>query len=68
MVDNYEISVIVKKIAEGRPIEDLKNDYPNEIEKLEEALLNYNGENDLKLLKTEFSDKWKHLTKKLAYS
>ena len=26
------------------------------------------GENDLKLLKTEFPDKWKNLTKKLAYS
>ena len=25
------------------------------------------GENDLKLLKTEFPDKWRYLTKKLAY-
>ena len=25
------------------------------------------GENDLKLLKTEFPDKWENLTKKLAY-
>ena len=25
------------------------------------------GENDLKLLRTEFPDKWKYLTKKLAY-
>ena len=25
------------------------------------------GENDLKLLKTGFPDKWKYLTKKLAY-
>ena len=25
------------------------------------------GENDLKILKTEFPDKWKYLTKKLAY-
>ena len=48
-------------------IEDLKKDYPNEIEKLEEVLLNYIGENDFKLLKTEFPDKWKYLAKKLAY-
>ena len=34
---------------------------------LEEALLNYMGENDLKILKTEFPDKWKYLTTKLAY-
>ena len=26
------------------------------------------GENDLKKLKTEFPDKWKYLTKMLAYS
>ena len=33
-----------------------------------EALLNYIGENDLNILKTEFPDnKWKYLTKKLAY-
>ena len=25
------------------------------------------GEHDLKILKTEFTDKWKYLTKKLAY-
>ena len=34
---------------------------------LEEALLNYKGENDFKILKTGFLDKWKFLTKKLAY-
>ena len=34
---------------------------------LEEALLDYMGENDLKILKTGFPDKWKFLTKKLAY-
>ena len=33
---------------------------------MEEALLNYIGENDRKFLKTDFSDKWKYLTKKLA--
>ena len=25
------------------------------------------GENDLKILKTEYPDKWKYLTKNLAY-
>ena len=37
------------------------------MEKFEEVSLNYIGENDLKLLKTEVPDKWKYLTKKLAY-
>ena len=42
-------------------------DYPEEIKKLEEALLDYMGENDHKILKTGFPDKWKFLSKKLAY-
>ena len=68
IVDNDEILNIVNEIGEeDETIEDLKKDYPNEFEKLEEVLLNYIGENDLKLLKTEFSDKWKYLTKKIAY-
>ena len=45
----------------------MKKDYPEEIKKLEEALLDYMGENDLKILKTGFPDKWKFLFKKLAY-
>ena len=67
IVDSDEKLNNVKEIIEDRTIEDLKKDYPNEIEKLEEALLNYIGENDLKLLKMEFPDEWKYLTKKLAY-
>ena len=68
IVDNDEILDIVNKIVEyDRTIEDLKKDYPNEIKILEEALLDYMGESDLKILKTGFSDKWKYLTKKLAY-
>ena len=51
----------------NRFIKDLEKDYPDKINELEEALLNYIGENDLKLLKTEFPDRWKYLTKKLAY-
>ena len=66
--NNDEILNIVNKIEEAdRTIKDLKKDYPEEIECLEEALLNYMGENDLKILKTGFPDKWKYLTKKLAY-
>ena len=57
IVDNDEILNIVNEIEEDRTIEDLKKDYPDEIEKLEDAIIIYIGENDLKLLKTEFPDK-----------
>ena len=68
IVDNDEILNIINEIIEDdRTIKDLKKDYPNEIKKLEEALLDYIGENDLKILKTGFPNKWKFLTKKLAY-
>ena len=68
IVNNCEISNIINKIVEDdRTIDDLKKDYPEEIKNLEEALLDYMGENDLKILKTGFPDKWKFLTKKLAY-
>ena len=36
--------------------EDFRKDFPDEIEKLEEALNNYISENDLKILKTEFPE------------
>ena len=52
---------------EDRTNEELKNDYLNKIEKLNEALLNYMGENDFKILKTGFPDKWEYSTEKLAY-
>ena len=68
ITDNDEIwDIVNKKEEEDKTIEDLKKNYPNEILNLEEASLNYMGESDLKLLKTEFPDKWKLLTKKLAY-
>ena len=79
IVDNDEILDIVNKIEENYPeeIENLEEDdrtikklkkyYPEENQSLEEALLNYIGENDRKILKTGFPDKWKYLTKKLAY-
>ena len=63
-VDNDEILDIVnKRVEKDKTIKDLKKDYPNEIKRLEEALLDYIGENDLKILKTGFHDKWKFLTK-----
>ena len=57
---------IVTEIGEDKTIEDLKKNYPNEIEKLKEVLLYYVGNNDPNLLKTKFSDKSKHLTEKIA--
>ena len=68
IVDNDEIlNTIDEIIEEDRTIKDLRKDYPEEIKNLEEALLDYMGENDLKVLKTGFPDKWKYLTKKLSY-
>ena len=68
IVDNDYILNIVTDIGEyNRTIKDLKKDYPNEIKNLEEALLDYMGENDLKILETGFPDKWKFSSKKLAY-
>ena len=68
IVDNDEILNIVNEIEKkDTTIKDSKKDYPDKIEKLEEALINYIGENDLKNLKTELPDKWKYLTKNLAY-
>ena len=58
---------VIKIKGDDRTIEDLRKDCPNEIKTLEEALLNYMGENDLKTLKIGFPDKWKYLTKKSAY-
>ena len=71
IVDNDEILNNVKEIKvlnkENRnkndSIKDFKKDYPDKIKELEEALLNYMVENDHKLLKTEFPDKSKYLTK-----
>ena len=68
IVDNDEILNTVKKVVEeDKTIKDLKKGYPNEIKNFEESSLNVMGENDPKILKTRFPDKWKFLTKKLAY-
>ena len=77
--DSDEILNIVNKIEENyseefknleeddRTIKNLKKYFPEEIKNLEELFLDYMGENDLKILKKGFPDKWKYLTKKLAY-
>ena len=73
-VDNDEIFKIVYEIKilitenkyKNISIKDLKKDYPDKIVELQEALLDYMGENDLKNLKTGFPDKWNFLTKKIA--
>ena len=68
IVDNDSILKIITDIGEyNRTIKDLKKDYPDKIIELEEALINYIGENDLKISKTGLPYKWNYLTKKLAY-
>ena len=62
-----ELENMIDKNKRKKSISDLKKKYPNKIDELEEAFLDYIGENDLKRIKTEFPDKWKYLTKKLAY-
>ena len=67
VVDDEKLDIVNIIAEEDKTIKDLKKDYPNKIKNLEEALLNYMGKNDLKILKAGFPDKWKFLTKKLAY-
>ena len=76
--DNDKIMNIVKKIEkktlnleeddDDMTIKNLKKYYPEEIENLEEAMLDFMGENDFEILKTVFPDKWKFLTKKISIS
>ena len=72
IVDNVELLNIVNEkktiMKEDRynndSIKALWKGYPEKNEKLEETFIIYMGENDLKILKTEFRDKkWKYLTK-----
>ena len=62
-----ELENMIDKTKRNQSISTLKKKHPDKINELEEALLDYMGENDLKILKTQFPDKWKYLTKKLAY-
>ena len=77
IVDNAEKLNFVNEIKisieednyKNDSIKDLKKDFLKEIIKLEESLLLYIGENDPKILETEFPDnKWKYLTKKICIS
>ena len=61
------LKIVNGTVEENKTIKDLRKDYPDKVRKLEEALLDYMGENDPKILKTGFPDKWNYLTKKLAY-
>ena len=45
----------------------ISRDFPDEIDKLEEASNNYISENDPKIFKIEFRDKWKYISWKLAH-
>ena len=75
IVDNDEILNIVNEMKllitedmyKNDSIKDLKKDYPDKVNESEEASLDYMGENDLEKIKIGFPDKWKFLTKKLAY-
>ena len=67
IVDNDEIINTVNDIEEDRTFKDLKKEYPDKFEKLEDALRIYIGEKYLEILKTEFPEKGNYLTKKLAY-
>ena len=75
IVDNDEILIFVNEIKvlikedkyKNDSITDLKEENSNEIKELEDALSKYMGENEPKLLKTEFPEKRIYLTKKLAY-
>ena len=60
-VDEIETLIIV-----DRTFEELKNNFSDEIEKLEEVLVIYVPENDLKTLETEIADRWNCFSKKLA--
>ena len=61
IVDKDKILNTVNEIIEEyKTNKDLKKVYPDKIKSLEEALINYRGENDLKILKTEFPDTWKY--------
>ena len=62
-----ELENMIGKTKRNKSISDLKKKYPDKINELEEAFLDHIGENDPKILKTEFPDKWRYLTKKLAY-
>ena len=67
IVDNDETLIIINDIEEDRTIEGLQKKSPDKIKELEETLIDYMREKNFRNIKTGFPDKWKFLTKKLAY-
>ena len=65
--NNYILNIVTDIGKYDRAIKDLKKDHPDKNNELEEALLNYMGEIDLKNLKTGFPDKWRYITKKISF-
>ena len=61
-----ELENLIDKTKRNQSTSTLKKKYLDKSNELGEALLNYMGEHDPKILKTEFPDKWKYLFKKLA--
>ena len=57
------MDIVNETIEKDKTIKDLKTDYPDKIKNLEEALLNYMGDDDLMIFRTEFLDKWNYLSK-----
>ena len=48
VINDEKLDFVNEIVEEDKTIKDLKKDYPEKIKNLEEALLNYIGENDLK--------------------
>ena len=56
-----ELENLIDKTKRNQSTSTLKKKYPDKSNELGEALLNYMGEHDPKILKTEFPDNWKYL-------
>ena len=73
--DDYEVLDSVNEIKslteqyryKNFSYKDLKKKFPDEIEKLEEALNSYISENNFTFLKTDFSDRGQNSSWKLPY-
>ena len=68
IADNDEKLNNVNETGENKTIKDIEKVFPGDIITFEEALLNYEGGNDPKILRTVSPDnKWKCLTEKISY-
>ena len=54
-----ELENMIDKNKRNKSISYLKKKNPDKINELEEAFLDYIGDKDLKILKTEIPDKWR---------